>query len=171
MTMTFAPASADAAKAALSSVAATVTVITFRDEDGRPSGMTATAFANASYDPVMAVVCVNAANRTYEGIKQAGRFGVNTLASDLAHISDHCARPGDDKTLDSSWVLDQDDPDAPPAIVGALAYFDYDLVSQMQAGSGVVLLGQARKIGSAREGSPLLHHRGSYRQVGPDVTG
>ncbi len=171
MAMSFIPASADAAKAALSSVAATVTVITFRDEGGRPSGMTATAFASASYDPVMEVVCVNAANRTYEGIKQAGRFGVNTLSSALAHISDHCAKPGDDKTLDPAWVLDQDDPEAPPAIDGALAYFDLDLVSQMQAGSGVVLLGEARQIGRAQDGSPLLHHRGSYREVGPALAG
>lgn len=153
-------------KAALGSLAASVTVITLRDVDGVPRGMTATAFSSVSVEPLLILVCVNRSTRTYEQIAHTRRFGVNILGS-LAHeISDHCARPGADKGLRPEWL-------APvlswhsPALAGALAFLDCEVDQDIRAGTHAVLIGAVRGIGlsSAAAHEPLLHFGGTYRQL------
>lgn len=155
-------------KTALGSLASGVTVITMRDSDGVPLGMTATAFSSVSVDPLLVMVCVNRATRTYDHIARSGRFGVNILGSHLREVSDHCGQPGADKVLAPRWL--SDDGYASPALAGALAFVDCDVWQDTAAGTHAVLLGAVRAIGissSAGEVDPLLHFRGAYRQLQP----
>lgn len=165
MAMTVLTPSADNAKVALSTMASTVTVITYRDHQGRPSGMTATAFAPVSYDPLLTVICVNRAARTYPAISESGRFGVNILARDLAPVSDFCARPGTEKVLEDGWLEPGIDA-ASPVIAGALAFFDCQVHADIPAGEGAVIVGAVLGLAAADEGRPLLHHRMAYWELG-----
>src|SRR3954451_7263822 len=100
-------------KAALGSLAASVNVITMWDAESRPLGMTATAFASVSVDPLLILVCVNRSTRTYDHIRETRRFGVNILGSVAREISDYCARPGADKHLRPAWLAQNPDWRAP----------------------------------------------------------
>jgi flavin reductase (DIM6/NTAB) family NADH-FMN oxidoreductase RutF len=154
-------------KAALGSLAASVNVITMRDALGRPLGMTATAFASVSVDPLLVLVCINRSTRTYDHISSTGRFGVNTLGSAAREISDHCARPGADKWLEPRWLADHPGWQA-PALSGALAFLDCETDQEIAAGTHAVLIGRVRGIGldaAAHRHEPLLHFRGAYRQL------
>lgn len=154
-------------KAALGSLAASVTVITLRDGEGRPLGMTATAFSSVSLEPLLILVCVNRSTRTYEQITTSGRFGVNVLGSVARDISDRCARPGADKALEPDWLAEWDDWHS-PALAGALAFLDCAVERNVHAGTHAVLIGRVHGIGVSNAGAqhePLLHFRGAYRQL------
>lgn len=154
-------------KAALGSLAASVTVITLRDGEGRPLGMTATAFSSVSVDPLLILVCVNRDTRSYDHIAESGRFGVNVLGSVAREISDHCARPGADKVLRPDWLAEWDDWRS-PALAGALAFLDCEVDRDVHAGTHAVLIGRVLGIGLSSAGAqhePLLHFRGAYRQL------
>jgi flavin reductase (DIM6/NTAB) family NADH-FMN oxidoreductase RutF len=170
-------------KAALGSVAASVNVITMRDEQGQPVGMTATAFSSVSADPPLVLVCVNRGTRTYGHVAAGGRFGVNVLGSAAREISDYCGRPGGDKILDPGWLSgpapdgpapdgpapdgpapdgpapDGPAPDGPaawrsPALSGALAFLDCRIDQEVQAGTHAVIIAAVEGIGLAAPG----HH-------------
>jgi flavin reductase (DIM6/NTAB) family NADH-FMN oxidoreductase RutF len=154
-------------KAALGSFAASVNVITLWDADGRPLGMTATAFSSVSADPLLILVCVNRSTRTYDRIAETGRFGVNILGSPAREISDHCARPGADKALRPEWLAEQPGWHS-PALAGALAFLDCEIDQNIHAGTHAVLIGSVGGIGLSSalpHHEPLLHFRGSYRQL------
>jgi len=166
MAMHFEAPSADAGKTALSAMASTVTLITFRDDAGRPNGMTATAFAPASYEPLLALICVNQSARSYALIAASGRFGVNILSRDLIPVSDFCARPGTEKILDDAWLASGPADGAAPAVAGALSYFDCTVESETKAGEGAIIVGAVNSVGSGGDGLPLVFHVGRYCDVG-----
>lgn len=138
MSLTCVEASPSSFRAALGSVAASVNVITMWDEGHRPCGMTATAFASVSADPLLVLVCINRATRTYDHVAAAGRFGVNVLGSAAHEISDYCSRPGSDKLLDEDWLADTGTWHC-PALSGALAFLDCQIDQEVQAATESVL--------------------------------
>ena len=96
--------SVDSFRAALGSFATSVNVITTTDDQGRPCGMTATAFSSVSTDPLLILVCVNRSTRTYEYMAASRSFAVNILGSQAREISEYCSRPGADKGLEPQWL-------------------------------------------------------------------
>ncbi len=167
MSLTCVETSQSSFRAALGSVAASVNVITMWDGDRRPCGMTATAFSSVSTDPLLVLVCINRATRTYEHVAAARRFGVNVLGSAAREISDYCSRPGGDKFLDEEWLADTETWHS-PALSGALAFLDCRIDQEVQAGTHAVIIGSVEGIGLAslaQHFEPLLHFRGRYRQL------
>jgi flavin reductase (DIM6/NTAB) family NADH-FMN oxidoreductase RutF len=149
---------------ALSSFAVGINVITFHDTDGRPQGMTATAMCSVSVDPLLVLVCVNRSTRSHREILARGRFGVSIL--DLAghRISQHCAQPGADKTLDAEWLINAADCET-PVLRDAIAHLDCVVHDTHAAGTHTVILGRVESVGAADGGEPLLHFRGGYRRL------
>lgn len=155
-------------KAVFGSLASSVNVITMWDESDNPVGMTATAFSSVSIDPLLVLVCINRSTRTFQHIESTGRFGVNILGAAAREISDYCSRPGADKYLDRGWLAEDAEQWKCPALAGALAFLDCEVDQDIEAGTHAVLIGAVQGIGlnaAAQEHEPLLHFRGSYRQL------
>ncbi|HEY1701275.1 MAG TPA: flavin reductase family protein [Trebonia sp.] len=182
MSLTSAETGPASFKAALGSLAASVNVITLWDAGGRPLGMTATAFSSVSVDPLLVLVCINRATRTYDQVSAGERFGVNILGTDAREISDYCGRPGGDKVLEAGWLAGGgagtgadvgvgDGAWNSPALSGALAFLDCRVDQEVQAGTHAVIIGAVEGIGLAEppgpgpHSQPLLHFRGRYRQL------
>lgn len=149
---------------ALGSFAVGINVITFLGSDGERRGMTATAMCSVSVDPLLVLVCVNRSTRSHDEILAAGRFGVSILGIDGHRISQQCARPGADKTLDSSRLV-PDTNCATPVLRDAIAHLDCVVHDRYAAGTHTVILGRVEAVGVADEGEPLIHFRGCYRQL------
>jgi flavin reductase (DIM6/NTAB) family NADH-FMN oxidoreductase RutF len=150
-------------KEALAAFPTGVTVITVRDAEGRPHGMTANAFCSVSIDPPLLLVCVNRSAHTHALIADGGRFAVNVLAEPLEHISRHCARPGADKLLDPDWLVDEA-PERGPHLDDAAAYFDCELAERYEAGTHSIFVGRVAGF-AARPNAPLVYYRGAYRRL------
>lgn len=169
------PADVEGFKIALGSAAAHVNVITSREQDGRPVGMTATAFSSVSTDPLLVLVCVNRENRTYSRIVRSGLFGVNILSSRAQEISAFCATPNRDKYLREEWLCDRGPTWSAPALADAMAFLDCEVYRELHAGTHAVILGAVRGIGvpelsPSGEVEPLLYYRGCYHHLGAERT-
>jgi flavin reductase (DIM6/NTAB) family NADH-FMN oxidoreductase RutF len=167
MSMLIGEAREDVFKEALGSFASGVTVITVRDADGRPCGMTANAFSSVSLAPLLVLVCLNRSTRTHKDVSAKARFGVNILHRAAIDISNYCARPGYDKVLRPEWLHESEDADQPPILSRALAYLDCTVTSQMTAGTHSIVLGQVKAVGRAQaaDPSPLVYFRGRYCEL------
>src|SRR5437764_12727376 len=64
-----------------------VTVVTTRDQAGKPIGMTASSVASVSLDPPLVLVSVARDNDMLPALKAADRFVLNVLAADQEAIS------------------------------------------------------------------------------------
>src|SRR5437867_7490005 len=80
--------------------AAGVTVITTIGDDGRPYGLTATAFTSVSLEPPLVLVCVDKSSESHPHFHTSGVFGINFLTVDHEHLSRRFAVSGGDKFSD-----------------------------------------------------------------------
>ena len=64
-----------------------VTIVTTRDADGTPCGMTANSFTSVSLDPPLVLVCIGKGSSNIAAFEVADRFAVNILGGDQAELA------------------------------------------------------------------------------------
>jgi flavin reductase (NADH)/flavin reductase len=147
-------------------LAATVTIVTYRDATGAPRGMTATSVTALSADPPSLLVCIDRATRTHEEVMHERRFGVDMLSVHQRRISVHCARPGADKRLHDLWIAPDLVPGDPPRLARAVAHIDCTIESALDAFTHTVVVGRIRSIWlNPLDPTPLLYHEGAYGRL------
>jgi 3-hydroxy-9,10-secoandrosta-1,3,5(10)-triene-9,17-dione monooxygenase reductase component len=152
----------------LSHFATGVVVITGRDEDGRPVGMTAQSFMSLSLDPPLILVCPSRTSTSWPRIS-GRRFGVSVLAADQCDVSGAFARSGGDKFADVEW---HPGPNGMPLIAGAIAHIECDLESVHPGGDHHIAIGRVRTLAAAdTEPVPLIFFRSHYWVTGPHPGG
>ncbi|HKH42478.1 MAG TPA: flavin reductase family protein [Solirubrobacterales bacterium] len=146
---------------ALRAYATGVTVVTAVGADG-PSGATANAVTSLSLDPPMMLACLDRGSRTLTSVRAQGRFGVNVLAAgqaDLAHRFS-AKDPAPEKWTGVEWTEGQ----GLPRLDGALVWVACELRDLIDGGDHLILTGNVIEA-EARDGQPLLFHRGDYRDL------
>lgn len=141
-----------------------VTVITTRDADAHPVGLTASAFSSVSLEPPLVLVCVDHKSQTYPALRDGGRFAVNILREDNEAISRRFASTRLDKFDGVPFrpgTLDL------PLIEGALAHIECRTVGAHVEGDHTIFVGRVESA-SAGEGEPLLYFRGRYHRLRGD---
>src|SRR2546428_11258577 len=89
--------SPDEFRQALGHFATGVTVVTTSDGDGRPTGLTASAFTSVSLDPPLVLVCVDHKSQSYPALRERSRFAVNILRRDQQAVSRRVPPPPPDQ--------------------------------------------------------------------------
>lgn len=146
-------------RSAMGQFATGVTVITF-DAGGTPAGMTANAFMSVSLEPPLVLISVRRSSRFNEYVREGGHYGVNFLASDQQHISNHCGgRPVEG--LDMPYI----DGHAAPLLSGSLAQLVARVVAVHEAGDHLLYVGHVEHLGTGEAREPLLFHAGQYKQL------
>ena len=142
-----------------------VTVVTTRDSQGRPAGLTASAFTSVSLHPPMILVCVAQNAQSYEALRAADRFAVNILGQSQESLSNRFA------TKSSSAAEKFEGIGTKPGVLGlpllddALAHLECITVHAYPGGDHTIFVGQI-EAGASRDGAePLLYYRGRYRQL------
>lgn len=147
---------------AMSELAGGVVLVSCR-VDGRPWGMTVTAFHPVSAEPPTVLVSLGSGTRAVAGIAQTGRFGVNVLADAHVVLARFAASAGTPKFLErfaSPGTADG----AAPAIVGALAHLDCEVFDAIDVADHVVFFANVLQTRRSA-GQPLLYHRRGYRTL------
>jgi flavin reductase (DIM6/NTAB) family NADH-FMN oxidoreductase RutF len=161
------PATPESMRQAFRRLPTGVTLVTVRDEQDRPTGMTANAVASVSLDPPSVLVCINRGARTWELVRERGRFGISVLNEGQRAIAEHGAQPGLAKQLDPRWIDRRLPSDAPPAIAGALSHFDCVIEHVVEVGTHAIVVARVRGILSGGDDGPLTYFRGAYCQLDP----
>jgi flavin reductase (DIM6/NTAB) family NADH-FMN oxidoreductase RutF len=151
-------------RTALRCFAAGVTVVTTRDREGRPSGLTASAFTSVSLDPPLVLVCVDHAATAHPDLRDRGWFAVNVLRRDQEALSRRFAVSGGDKFRGVSCHEGQT---GLPLLDGALATLECRIVEAHEAGDHTIFIGQVESV-SVAGGRPLVYFHGDYHSLTPD---
>jgi flavin reductase (DIM6/NTAB) family NADH-FMN oxidoreductase RutF len=145
---------------AMSTLASGVVLVTGRVAD-RPWGTTVTAFASVSAAPPTVLVSLLSRLASADAIAIARGFGVSILSRDQLDVAEYGAARGATKFLDS-LIEPCDRASASPAIAGALAHLDCDLVETVDVADHTVFLGRVRAVRRRRHGAPLLYYGRGY---------
>ncbi|MBW9113914.1 flavin reductase family protein [Rhizobium cauense] len=142
-----------------------VTVISTLHE-GRPWGMTVSAFSPACMDPPMLIACVNRETVTASDITRDPRFAVNILSDEQVAISQFCSRPREDKFIEAFVLPFEEVPDTVqmPVLRNSLITFDCRANTTFVVNSHLVLLAQVRAVLAPSSKKPLLYGEGQYMQ-------
>ena len=138
-----------------------VTIVSTCDADGRPTGLTASAFSSVSLDPPLILVCVDHKSQSYPAMRERGRFAVNILAADQEAVSRRFASSRLDKF---DGVPHRITDLGVPLVDGAVAQLECITVSVHVEGDHTIFVGRVERAGAAG-GDPLLYARGRYERL------
>ncbi|OXR48907.1 MULTISPECIES: flavin reductase family protein [unclassified Pusillimonas] len=135
-----------------------IAVITMLAEDGQPYGLTINSFSSVSMSPPMISWNVVRGTTAHQVISRQGRFVVNILARDQRHVAQQMTGPIEGRFQGIAFT-----PSAYglPVIDGALATFECDTHTLVQAGDHDIILGLVEHF-SHRDGPPLVYWQGRY---------
>ncbi|TIR99067.1 MAG: flavin reductase family protein, partial [Mesorhizobium sp.] len=138
-----------------------VTVITTRDGDGNPRGMTANSFTSVSLDPPLLLVCVGKSAASFPAFNEAQSFAVNFLHEGQVDVSSVFAS----KTADKFQSVNHDRAHTgAPVLTDSLSWFDCTVHNRVEAGDHIILIGQVQAFGTSPS-APLGFCRGRYASV------
>jgi flavin reductase (DIM6/NTAB) family NADH-FMN oxidoreductase RutF len=148
---------------AMSALASGVVLVTCR-LDGRPWGLTVTAFTSVSVDPPTVLVSLGTASASLRAIRDTRSFGVSILAEEQLHVARYASAPGEAKFLEP-FVEPDDVRRTSPAVAGALAHLDCELAETVPIADHTLVVGRVRAAASSRLGPSLVYHRRAYSRL------
>jgi flavin reductase (DIM6/NTAB) family NADH-FMN oxidoreductase RutF len=129
-------------------------------------GMTANALCSVSLEPLLALVCFENNARTLAIVREAGRFGVNVLATDQEEVARVFASklPESEKLEGVSHRYHA----GVPIIDGALSWVVCSLRELIDGGDHTIAIGDVVALGLGA-GEPMLWYAGQYHDFHPRV--
>ena len=154
---------AQAYRRALGTFPTGVAIITTRDAQREPVGLTCNSFSSVSLAPPLVLWSLRKASKSIEVFRQTRCFAINVLAEDQDHLSARFATSSiTDKFEGVAW---QDGHDAQPLISDCVARFECHTVAQHEAGDHIVFIGQVDRFQVLREEDPLVFYKGAYMML------
>jgi 3-hydroxy-9,10-secoandrosta-1,3,5(10)-triene-9,17-dione monooxygenase reductase component len=157
-------ASADELRAAMRRFPAGIAVVTLVADD-RPTGLTVGSLVSLSLEPPLVGVSIGHHSQLHEPLRRAGRFVVNILAGDQAHVAQHFARNVPPIAL-WSGIVTRPSELAEPLLDGALAWLECGIRSHHEAGDHTFFVADLLSVECNRPGPGLAYQGGEYRSVG-----
>jgi flavin reductase (DIM6/NTAB) family NADH-FMN oxidoreductase RutF len=138
-----------------------VTILTTADPDGRPTGLTASAFCSVSLDPPLVLICVDHKSQSFPALSESRGFAVNVLSAAQEDISRRFASTRLDKFDGLAYTPGLH---GAPVLHDALAQIECETVSKHVQGDHTIFVGRVERarVGS---GEPLLYFRGRYERL------
>ncbi len=138
-----------------------VTVITTRDKNGTPFGLTANAFTSVSLSPPLVLVCVDKAAQCYSCFEESKIFAVNVLSEEQEEISSRFATKGAEKFTGIKWHQGES---GLALLDGAIGFIECKVVHTYEGGDHTIYVGEVTNA-TASEGQPLLFFKGKYHRL------
>ena len=146
---------------ALGQYATGITIVTTRDSDNTPIGMTANSFVSVSLDPPLVLWSVDNSSPLYAGFAAASHYAVHILDEAQQSLSNRFADDDVDKFEGlniSSGINDL------PLLEQHIARLQCEVVDRHEAGDHMILIGHVLDIQHESK-DPLLFFSGDYRRL------
>jgi 3-hydroxy-9,10-secoandrosta-1,3,5(10)-triene-9,17-dione monooxygenase reductase component len=136
-----------------------IAVVTARDGNGQPAGMTVNSFASVSLDPPLVSIAIDHAASMHGVLQACEQYTINILESHQEALSRRFASGQSDRFEGIGFP-----PDASGRIVldGTLAHLSCERVAAVPAGDHTIFIGRVVAGAAAEHGRPLLYYRGGY---------
>ena len=133
-----------------------VTIITARNVDGTPAGVTCSSFNSVSINPPLILWSLGRDSRSMAAFEASDKFAVHVLASDQDDLSNLFASKVDDKFAGLDVGTD-----GPPLLEGCSARLICEMRHRYEGGDHIIMVGEVLEYES-EEKLPLLFHGGGY---------
>lgn len=140
-----------------------VTVLTTRDAEGRPVGMTASSLASVSLVPPLVSVCVDVSAEMHRVLSASGEFVINVLAADQEALSRRFAQ--EPAEIRFQGIACRETATGLIVLDGALATIECERYADFPLGDHTLFVGRVTG-GATFAGEPLLYYRGRYGTLG-----
>lgn len=138
-----------------------VAVITTKDKDGVPNGLTANAFLSLSLNPPLVLISVDKSAQCYACFERENGFTVNFLGEDQEELSRRFATKGIDKFAGLQW---HEGINGTAVLDGVLGYVECKIRQCLDGGDHTIVVGEVLDAHAAGE-RPLLFFKGKYQRL------
>ena len=146
-------------RAALSTFATGVTVITARDENGLRVGLTASSFNSVSLTPPLVLWSLSRSASSMPAFSRGSHYAINILASEQRHIAERFASKDIDRF---EGIALREGTRGAPIIEGAMAVFECFNRSQYAEGDHIIFVGEVEHCQRREDTQPLIYHGGRF---------
>jgi flavin reductase (DIM6/NTAB) family NADH-FMN oxidoreductase RutF len=141
----------------LASFPSGVAVVTAFDEDGRPYGLTVSAFCAVSLDPPLVLVCIDKESNTLKAIDRRRGFTVNLLASGREEMALTFASKDSEKFSSMRWERAQIPNGGPVLAHDCVSFAACALHDAIPAGDHWILVGRVEDGATFADREPLVY--------------
>jgi flavin reductase (DIM6/NTAB) family NADH-FMN oxidoreductase RutF len=143
---------------ALGQFATGVTIITTRDNQGAPVGVTVNSFNSVSLEPKLVLWSLAKKSYSLDAFSNAEHFIIHVLAADQKELSNRFAKGSAEKFNDVAY---SDGLGGAPLLAGCAASFECRNIERIDGGDHYIFLGQVERF-QVEERPVLLFYKGSY---------
>lgn len=147
---------------ALGRFASGVCVVTTVGADGRPAGVTISAFASLSLAPPMVLFCIGKRSSNLEAWLVAPHFSVNVLSESQEGLSELFASQAPDKCAGVAGSIGGN---GCFRLDGALVTLECRRTRLHDEGDHYIVVGLVERVVPGSDAGPLLRFRAAYRQI------
>lgn len=143
-----------------------VVVVTALGEDGKPFGLTVSAFCPVSLEPPLVLVCVDRTSNTLPALRRSGAFTVNILAAGHQELARRMATKSPAK-FEGLALEPAPEAACGPVLSEHIAAFACCTVDrEIEMGDHLIFIGRVAG-GGVRDGrTPLVYHRRAFVDLG-----
>jgi flavin reductase (DIM6/NTAB) family NADH-FMN oxidoreductase RutF len=146
-------------RSALGMFATGVTIVTARQADGLPVGLTVNSFNSVSLAPPLVLWSLSRHARSMAAFAQVSHYAVHVLSVEQRELAERFASKDADRW---TGVAFSDGVAGVPLLDGAAAVFECRNRSRYDEGDHVILVGEVERCGWRAQAAPLLFHGGRF---------
>lgn len=146
-------------RATLGMFATGVTIVTARNDQGEPVGLTASSFNSVSLDPPLVLWSLGKAAGSMAVFSNGRHYAINVLAADQQALAERFAARGVDRWAGVGFT---EGAGGAPLLEGCVATFECFNRSQYTEGDHVIFVGEVERCARRADASPLLYHGGRF---------
>ena len=155
-----APVTPERLRQACGAFATGVAIVTARNADGGPVGMTANSFTTVSLTPPLVLWCAQRGIEPFDAFAAATHYAVHVLGANQRGLSDRFADPAQlSQRFEGLDLLEGIA--GLPVLQACPTVLQCQVVQRHTAGDHLILVGQVLAI-AHQASAPLLYHAGRY---------
>lgn len=140
-----------------------ICVITAKNKNNEPYGVTINSFSSVSLDPVLILYCMDKKSDNYQNIVDFEHFNVHILSENQLKISNSFAKPAN---VDWQNIDHKIDDNGNPVISNCNAVISCEKYNILDGGDHSIILGKVLDIHIDSNHPPLIYYKGKYDKLG-----
>ena len=138
-----------------------VTVVTCKDAEARPCGITANSFSSVSLEPPLVLWNIAKSSNSLAAFLNARHYAFHILSSEQEDLSQHFARTDHTRFERIDY---ESSPEDVPILPGCLAVLHCSTRETIDCGDHHIIIGEVDRF-DLGSGEPLLFFRSGYRSL------